>query len=316
MQARRVTVVHDGDVLGELADEPDLLLCEGSAARGHHVGDAHLVHHDHVHVTLDQDTAVLPGDFALGKVDAQQVAALDVNLGFGRVHILGRVVGLEGAAAVGDDAPAHRVDGEHHPFAELVHQFSVLLLDGQTGGYQVFVLVTGGTGGVNQGGFARRGPAQAPLLDGGVQDVPLAVILVTHGAAFAFLKLVAEELAGELTHGQQALAALPGGNLFGRLFLFLDLDIVFLGQISQGFGVGHMLILHHKAHGAAGLAAAEALVDSPGRRHMERRRLFVVEGAAGYETGSAALERHEVSHHLFDAGGVQDLVYCLLGNHK
>ncbi len=90
------------------------------------------------------------------------------------------------------------------------------------------------------------------------------------------------------------------------LFLFLYLYIVFAGQIAQGFRVGEVLVFHHEPHGAAGFAAAEAFVDALGGGYVEGRGFLVVEGTAGHIAGAAALERHEVSHHLFYAGGVQN----------
>ena len=316
MQAGLVSVVHDGDVLRELLDEAHLLLGEGGAAGGHYVGDAHLVHHHYVHVAFYQDAAVLFGHFGLGKVNAQEVAALDIDFRFRRVHILGGVVTLEGAAAEGNDTPAHRMDGEHHTLPELVYQRAVFLLDGQAGCHQVFVFVTGGAGGVYQGAFPGRGPAQAPLLNGGVFNVAGAVIVVAHGAAFSFLELVAEILAGKFAHSHEAFAALTGGNLLGRFFLFLYLNVVLAGQIAKGLGIRHVLVVHHKAHGAAGLAAAEALVNALGGRYVERGSFLVVEGTAGHVAGPAALERHEVSDNLLNAGGVKYLVNCLFRNHK
>ena len=315
MQAGFVTIVHDGDVLGELADEPDLLLRERGTAGGHHVGDAHLVHHHNVHVALYQDASVCLGNFALGEVNAQQVTALDVNFRFRGVDVLGRVVCLERTAAVGNDASAHGVDGEHDPLAEFVHQRTVILLDGQAGGNQIFVFIPGCAGGIHQGGFPRGRPAQAPLPDGGVLNTAVPVIAVSHGLAFRALQLVREELAGKLAHGHEALAALAGGDLLGALFLFLHLYIILPGQVAQGFRVGHVLVFHHKTHRTAGFAAAEAFVDAFGGGYVEGRRFLIVEGAAGHITGAAALERHKISHHLFYAGGVQDKVYCLLGNH-
>ena len=130
MQAGFIAIVHDGDILGELADEPDLLLRERRSAGGYHVGDAHLVHHHHVHVALYQDASVRLGDLALGEVDAQQVAALDVDFRFRRVDVLGRVVRFERAAAIGDDTSAHGMDGKHHALAEFIDQLAIVLLNG------------------------------------------------------------------------------------------------------------------------------------------------------------------------------------------
>ena len=217
VDARGVAVVHDGDVLRELLDQAHLLHRERGAAGGHDVGDAELVHHHHVHVALHQDAAVLPGDVALGEIDAQQVAALDVDLRLGRIDVFGRIVRAERAAAERDHAPAHRVDREHHALAELVRQRAVVVLHRQAGAQQVLILVAGGAGGVHQGRPPRRRPAQPPVLDRGILDAAGAEIGIAHGAAFAVLELVGEELPGEFRHQQQALAALAPGNLFGGL---------------------------------------------------------------------------------------------------
>ena len=91
--------------------------------------------------------------------------------------------------------------------------------------------------------------------------------------------------------------------------------MVLAGQPLQGLRVGELLILHHEAHGRAGLAAAEALVDAAGRLHVEGRRFLIVERTARPQAAPAALERHEIAYDVFDAGRVQNELYRLLRNH-
>ena len=262
MEASLITVVHDGDVLREALDEADLLFREGSAAGSHYVGDAHLVHHHNVHVAFYKDAAVLLCYLALCKIDSKEVFALYVNLRFRGVYVFCGVVTLEGTAAVGNHAPAHGVDGEHHPLTELVNEGAVFLLDGKACGNKEFILVTGCTCGLHKGGLTGRSPAKAPLFNGGVLYSALTVIAVTNRAAFSGLELVLEELTGKFRYRHQALMALAGGNLLCGFLLFLNLYIIFLCKIAEGFRVREMVIIHKETHGASGLAAAEALVDA------------------------------------------------------
>ena len=223
---------------------------------------------------------------------------------------------MQRAAAVGHDAPADRMDGEHHPLAELVHDGAVLAPDRQAGALEILQLIAGGAGRVDQRRPARRRPAEAPLPDGRVFQTAAPVVIVPHGAPLAAFQLVGEELLGEIGHQQQALPALPGCDFLGGHLLFLDLDVILLGQITQRLDIAQVLVLHQEAHRGTRLAAAETLVDALGGRYIKGRRLLVVEGTAGHEIGSAAPERHEVPDHIFDAGGIQNEVDCLLRDHR
>ena len=127
---------------------------------------------------------------------------------------------------------------------------------------------------------------------------------------------VGEVLLGKLTHVEQAVTLrLPLLLLLGLLFL-LNLYVVLVGQPPQRLGIGIVLVLHEELHHIARLAAAEALEDALRRRHIERRRLLIVERAAAYVVGSTLLERHKVAYHLLDAGGVHDALYGLLIYHS
>ena len=76
--------------------------------------------------------------------------------------------------------------------------------------------------------------------------------------------------------------------LFLGLFLFLNLDIVLLGQITQCFGIGEMLMLFQESNNIAGFAAAKAFENAFGGRDIEGGGLLVVERAAANVVGSAS----------------------------
>ena len=223
---------------------------------------------------------------------------------------------MKGPAAESQHAPADRVNGEHHPLAELVHQTAVFTLYGKTGGEQVLGLVPCGHSGVYKGCAARRSPAEPETGDGGVLEPTLAEVLVAHGAPLRRFQLLCIKLLGELAHEQQALAPLPAGDFFRRLLLLDYVYLVLCGQIAESLDVAAVLVLHHETHGGTGLAAAKALVDALCWRHVERRGLLVMEGTACHIVGPAALERHEIPDHVLYPGSIENQVDCLLGNHE
>ena len=105
--ARAVAIVHQQDVVGELADEAHLLHRQGSAAGGHHVVDTQLLQHHVVYIALNDYALVLPGNLVLGVVDTDEDVALAVYLRVGGINVLGGIVRLESTAAERDGAPAH-----------------------------------------------------------------------------------------------------------------------------------------------------------------------------------------------------------------
>ena len=317
VDAGRVAVVHDGDVLGEPLDEADLLHGEGGAAGGHDVRDAQLVHGQDVQVAFHEVALVRAGDGGLGEIDAVQGAGFHVDLRLLGIHVLGDgLVGEQGASAEGDDAAAHRMDREHHPVVEAVVQGAVRVpLGAEARFQQVFVLVALLLRRFRERVLGFRGPSQAVLGDGLVLEAAGMEILDGDGAAFVRRELVLVEVEGELRDGEEALVPLARGDVLGRFLLLLHLDMVLAGEILEGLRVGELLVLHDEAHGRAGLAAAEALVDAAGRLHVEGRRFLIVERAAGPQAAPAALQRHEIAHHVFDAGRVQNELYRLLRDH-
>ena len=86
------------------------------------------------------------------------------------------------------------------------------------------------------------------------------------------------ELGGKFRDGYHRLPLEAVRRVLGALLLLVDLYPVFAGKVLQRLGVGHLLVLHDECHGAAGLAAPEALEDALARGDRERGGLLVVEG--------------------------------------
>ena len=81
------------------------------------------------------------------------------------------------------------------------------------------------------------------------------------------MELVLKILSSIVVDDKHTLAlGLCGLLLIGKLFL-VDLDVVFLGKVAQGFGVGHLLVLHDKAHGASTFTTAKTVTELFGRRN-------------------------------------------------
>ena len=118
-----------------------------------------------------------------------------------------------------------------------------------------------------------------------------------------------------MLHNAQRFALALLQLLFRAAFCLGQLDVVALAQPPDGLQISKMLVLLQEGDGVAGLAATEALEDAQLRAHIEGGRLLVVEWAQAQVTRPFALERHEFTHHVLDAGGILYLLYGFRGDH-
>ena len=123
-------------------------------------------------------------------------------------------------------------------------------------------------------------------------------------------EVLAKKPGGVLCHHQDTLALILLLYLLGSDLLLLYLDVVFLCQVPERFGIREMLMLHDKVDGVASLAAAEALEDALGGRDGERRGLLVMKRTQSQVVDASFLQRHELLHHLGYLGSVEDPFYC------
>ena len=115
----------------------------------------------------------------------------------------------------------------------------------------------------------------------------------------------------------------PHSLLLQILLLFLsrwdgllNLDVIPLCQCFDGFGVGHILVLHQEADTVPLLPAAKALVSARLGEDRKRSRLLRVERAASEVPYAFLFQRNVIAHHIHDVAAVQYAVYGLLFNHR
>ena len=108
------------------------------------------------------------------------------------------------------------------------------------------------------------------LLDDRIEIAALAEVLEADGAAFLGVpQRVDEVFIGKLVDVEHLLAQALLHDLLGRLLLLLDFDVVLLGEITQGLGIGEMLVFHEELGRIARLTTAETLEDVTGRVDTE-----------------------------------------------
>ena len=316
MYARRVAVIKYGDVPCVAAYHAYLLGGERGARTGHHVFDARLMHAQHIGVTLDEYAVVKARYLVFGEIYSVQSLALVVNFRFGRVDVLGfGFVAAQYASAKSDDLAGEVMNWEDDT-ALVAVVVALFVLAAEPNLDQQVLVVAVFDGEFGEGRAAAGAVAQLEAVDYGVTETTLAEVgeadrltLVGghHGVGKVFL--------GEAVDVEHALALVLRGHFLGSLLAFLNLDIVFLGEVTQGFRVGVMLVLHDETHRVACLAASEAFEDVAGRIDVERRCLLLVERAYADKVGTAFLEGHKLAHHVFNACCLDDFVYGLARYH-
>ena len=149
-------------------------------------------------------------------------------------------------------------------------------------------------------------------LDDVVAQTALAEVGHTDGRPFGtFAKGLYEEVARPVVDHEHRLSGTLRSLLFVAQFPFLHGNAIFPRQPSQCLDVGELFVLHEKFHRVATFPAAEAFADLFGRRHHERRSLFVVERAKTFEVGAGLAEADEFAHNLYDVGCGSDAGYCV-----
>lgn len=165
-------------------------------------------------------------------------------------------------------------------------------------------------GGFGQGIPSVRSETQSEFLDGGFGEAP-AFEVVQAGAG----QVALEELQGEVVEDEKAFFFLLGCQLFWCGLGILYFDVVLFGKPAQCFGKAVAFVLHEEFGGVPTLVAAKAFKGVADGRDAERRRFFVVEGAAGGEVGASSAEGEEVGDDFFDADGFQYLACFGWWNH-
>ena len=162
----------------------------------------------------------------------------------------------------------------------------------------------------------RECKTQPELLYDVIANATTTEILLTNGNT---IDIVFEDfvkvLTGPLVDHEHRLAVTLFALLVVRQFTFLYLDIVFLGQPAQRFGIGNLLVLHQEVDGIAALATGKALAYLTRWRDHERRRLVIVERTQALVVHARLTQVHELTYHINNVGGFHDFINCRSVNH-
>ena len=130
------------------------------------------------------------------------------------------------------------------------------------------------------------------------------------------MELLLEKSHGKLVDHELAFALALSGSLLVGEFTLLDVDVVFLGEVAQGLGIGKLLVLHDEIDRAAPLAAREALANALGSGHIERGSPVVMERTEPHIVSATVFQCHEVAHDINNVGRINDFVYSSSINHE
>ena len=293
-----------------------MVLAGGGTQGGHCVGYAVLGQGDHIHVALHHIEAVGLVPALAPFPQAVQFLALVEDGGFRAVQVFGLAV-AEHPAAEADGASAAVADRKLDAVAEfVVGAAAVFPAHQQAGGEGLFDALVVQAQALAQVVVARRREAQA--VAGGDLAGEAAALEVIH--RFLALRGVLELLAVEafrpgqqVVQGLQAVAAgfflagvaaaLPGHFQAGPG-----------GQLLHRFRKAEVVVFHQEAHGVAGGAAAEAVVELLVRGDGEGGRLFLVEGAAGGIVAAGLLQRHAGIDQRHQIGAREQVLDEVFGN--
>ena len=185
-----ITIIKDSNIVGKTTDQPDLPSSQRRTRRGDHILDAGLVHADHVHITLDQETMVLPDNCLLRLEKAIKLIALMIDLALGRVHVFRRLLRLlQDTPAESHHLATQRMHRKDHPATEtVVSPLTILVGNNKACLLQVFPLVSRQLGSLGQGITLIERISQLELADRLLTQATLYKIAQTHQSPIEVLK--------------------------------------------------------------------------------------------------------------------------------
>ena len=160
-----------------------MLGSKGRSQRRHGIGEARLVHGDHIHVALaDQH---IPGPGCSCEIQAIQIPALIKKLRFRGVQIFGLSLSHD-APSEADEPVIDIQDREHDPVPELVVSPLPFIYGNQSGLCDHLILISFGTKIFVEVIAVLVGISQAKRLDGVIPKFPVLKIGERLGALAAF----------------------------------------------------------------------------------------------------------------------------------
>ena len=233
-----------------------------------------------------------------------------VDVRLGRIEIFAYFYPrFEYPAAKGDHLARHAVYGKHYPAGKQVVDASVLAFATQSRFEQELCLVAPFLGLLGQCVTLLGRIAKPELADNIFVEAPFPEIGHTHRAPlFGLQQRMAEKLLGKSVDHKHAFAFGSLLFLFVGQLLFMNLDVVFLGQVLQRFVIGELLVLHDKVYGTAAFPATETFAHPFRRRDAERGRFVVVKRTQPPVIGSPSAQADEVGDDVDNVGRGHNLI--------
>ena len=197
-----------------------------------------------------------------------------------------------------------------------VEEFAALGAEAKAGLLEKFGIEAGLRRSLGQCVAALGGKTKPKLADDVVAKAARPQISHTKShAIYVFAQCAFKEFARPLVQHQHGRPFALCTAFVGVHLALLDGNAVLGGQPAQGFGIGHVLVLHNEVDHVAAFAAGEALAKLFGRRYHKTRRTLVVEWAQTLIVHSRLAQCDKLLDHLDNVRGVQDALYGLAVNH-
>ena len=242
-----------------------------------------------------------------------------VDLRIGRVDVFllhALCTRVEQSASEGHHLPTDIQPREDHTTAiSVVDTF--LIFNTEACLYQELLLIAFGLGCLCHSIALGGRESQLKLLDDIIADATATEILLTDGlSVYVVIQDIMEVVPRPLVDDKHRLTL----TLFALFFIgeltFLYLDIVFLRQPAQGFGIGNLLMLHEERHRSTALPTGETMTDILGGRDHERGGCIIVKRTQSLIVDTCFAQCHKLAHHIHDVGSIDDLVYRRPVNHQ
>ena len=208
------------------------------------------------------------------------------------------------------------MDWEDDTGAETIVVAAILPFDGQSGADQKLLFVSLFQCLSGEGVSSSRAVTQTKFEHGRIRKSSFPEIGDTNVLSFGcFVQCFRKVVGGIRRNHHHALPVVIAMLLFWREFTFLDLYPIFLSDIFQRFGIGHVFVFHDKGDGITAFATAETFEEPFSWRDNERWSLFIVKRTACHIVRATLFQCNKITHYIDDVGCCKNSIYGLSVNH-
>ncbi len=316
LQSGSVTIEQEVNPRRKTMKKGHLVRSDGRSERSHRIIEPGNRQRHDIHVALYHESRLSSADRVLRPTQAVEDSPFVVDRRFGGVNVLGRSFpsGTQHAATETHDLPGQTLDGKDEPATESVV------------GILAFFTTR------NQAHFDQnlfpdsvvrcRLEKPTPRIRSVADPEPLSRLsvdppLLQVGSRRAAGRFVPEQVLEK--HASESVRLV---EVTKRVFTgltpahFSDLDSASSRHMLDRVHEAEAVMFREERKNITGFTAPEAVVETLCRDHIEARRLFVVEWAAGLVVLTGLFQRYDVANHLNDVGTCANLVDLIVGNHQ